>query len=134
MTEGAGYRQIEGSAALGRGRSMVAARRAHHQTGSRGRGVSGIVLIDGVGIEVPGHPVADFFSMTMDEVFIRAFITPEPFRVDPASLPPAAKAVAAGEQCLCRRLRGHGPVDERSGPGQLPAARRHRSPASDGDP
>ena len=27
--------------------------------------VSGIVLIDAVGIEVPGHPVADFFAMTM---------------------------------------------------------------------
>ena len=31
--------------------------------------VSGIVLIDAVGIEVPGHPVADFFSLTMDQVF-----------------------------------------------------------------
>jgi L-ascorbate metabolism protein UlaG (beta-lactamase superfamily)/pimeloyl-ACP methyl ester carboxylesterase len=58
--------------------------------------VSGIVLIDAVGIDVPGHPVADFFSMTMDEVFTRAFHNPEPFRIDPASLPPAARAVAAG--------------------------------------
>jgi L-ascorbate metabolism protein UlaG (beta-lactamase superfamily)/pimeloyl-ACP methyl ester carboxylesterase len=58
--------------------------------------VSGIVLVDAVGIEVPGHPVADFFSMTMDEVFARAFHNPEPFRVDPASLSPAAQAVAAG--------------------------------------
>jgi pimeloyl-ACP methyl ester carboxylesterase len=58
--------------------------------------VSGIVLIDAVGIDVPGHPVADFFSMTMDEVFTRAFHNPEPFRIDPGSLPPAARAVAAG--------------------------------------
>jgi pimeloyl-ACP methyl ester carboxylesterase len=35
--------------------------------------VSGLVLIDAVGIDVPGHPVADFFSMPMDEVFARAF-------------------------------------------------------------
>jgi len=33
------------------------------------------VLIDAVGIEVPGHPVADFFSLTTDEVFQRSFHT-----------------------------------------------------------
>ena len=31
--------------------------------------VSGAILVDAVGIEVPGHPVADFFSLTMDQVF-----------------------------------------------------------------
>ena len=60
--------------------------------------VSGIVLIDAVGIEVPGHPVADFFSLTMDQVFQRSFHNPEPFRIDPATLPPAAKAIAAGNR------------------------------------
>jgi pimeloyl-ACP methyl ester carboxylesterase len=25
--------------------------------------------VDAVGIEVPGHPVADFFSLTLDQVF-----------------------------------------------------------------
>src|SRR5271155_317303 len=49
--------------------------------------VSGIVLIDAVGIEVPGHPVADFFALTMDQVFARSFHNPEKFRVDPATLP-----------------------------------------------
>ena len=60
--------------------------------------VSGIVLIDAVGIEVPGHPVADFFSLTMDEVFQRSFHNPGPFRIDPATLPPAAQAIAAGNR------------------------------------
>jgi len=60
--------------------------------------VSGIVLIDAVGIEVPGHPVADFFSLTMDQVFQLSFHDPEPFRVDPATLPPAAQAIAAGNR------------------------------------
>jgi pimeloyl-ACP methyl ester carboxylesterase len=60
--------------------------------------VSGIVLIDTVGIEVPGHPVADFFSLTMDQVFRRTFHNPEPFRIDPATLPPAAQAIAAGNR------------------------------------
>jgi pimeloyl-ACP methyl ester carboxylesterase len=57
--------------------------------------VSGIVLVGAVGIEVPGHPVADFFSLTMDQVFQRSFHNPEPFRIDPAALPPAAQAIAA---------------------------------------
>jgi pimeloyl-ACP methyl ester carboxylesterase len=60
--------------------------------------VSGIVLIDAVGIEVPGHPVADFFSLTMDQVLQLSFHDPGPFRVDPATLPPAARAVAAGNR------------------------------------
>jgi pimeloyl-ACP methyl ester carboxylesterase len=60
--------------------------------------VSGIVLIDAVGIEVPGHPVADFFSLTLDQVFQLSFHNPEPFRINPATLPPAAQAVAAGNR------------------------------------
>jgi pimeloyl-ACP methyl ester carboxylesterase len=60
--------------------------------------VSGIVLIDAVGIEVPGHPVADFFSLTLDQVFQLSFHNPEPFRINPATLPPAAQAIAAGNR------------------------------------
>jgi pimeloyl-ACP methyl ester carboxylesterase len=60
--------------------------------------VSGIVLIDAVGIEVPGHPVADFFSLTMDQVLQLSFHNPAPFRIDPATLPPAAQAIAAGNR------------------------------------
>ena len=57
-----------------------------------------MVLVDAVGIEVPGHPVADFFSLTMDQVFQRSFHNPEPFRIDPATLPPAAQAIAVGNR------------------------------------
>jgi pimeloyl-ACP methyl ester carboxylesterase len=68
--------------------------------------VSRIVLIDAAGIDVPGHPVADFFSMTMDEVFTRAFHNPEPFRIDPATLPPAAQAIAAGNRAALAAYAG----------------------------
>jgi pimeloyl-ACP methyl ester carboxylesterase len=64
----------------------------------RSRRVSGIVLIDAVGIEVPGHPVADFFALTMDQVFARSFHNPEKFRIDPATLPAAAQAIAASNR------------------------------------
>ena len=60
--------------------------------------VSGVILVDAVGIEVPGHPIADFFSLTMDQLLQRSFHNPEPFRIDPAALPPAAQAIAAGNR------------------------------------
>ena len=28
------------------------------------RGITGFVIVDGVGIEVPGHLIADFFALT----------------------------------------------------------------------
>jgi pimeloyl-ACP methyl ester carboxylesterase len=70
-----------------------------------------IVLIDAVGIEVPGHPVADFFNLTMDEVFSRSFHNPEPFRVDPASMPPQAQAVAAGNRAALSAYAGESMSD-----------------------
>ena len=73
--------------------------------------VSGIVLIDAVGIEVPGHPVADFFALTMDQVFARSFHNPEPFRIDPATLPPAAQAVAAGNRAAIAAYAGASMAD-----------------------
>jgi pimeloyl-ACP methyl ester carboxylesterase len=60
--------------------------------------ISGAILVDAVGIEVPGHPVADFFSLSMDQVFALAFHNPERFRVDPTSLAPAAQAIIAGNR------------------------------------
>ncbi len=41
--------------------------------------ISGVVLIDAVGIEVPDQPVADFFTMGYDEFLGRAFHDPGPF-------------------------------------------------------
>ena len=73
--------------------------------------VSGIVLIDAVGIEVPGHPVADFFALTMDEVFRRTFHNPAPFRIDPTTLPPAAQAVAAGNRAAIATYAGSAMAD-----------------------
>ena len=60
--------------------------------------VSAAILIDAVGIEVPGNPVADFFSLSMDQVFALAFHNPERFRVDPTTLPLAAQAIMAANR------------------------------------
>ncbi len=57
--------------------------------------VGSLVLVDAVGIEVPGHPVADFFSLTMAEVFALSFHDPKVFAVDPATLPPEQQQMMA---------------------------------------
>ena len=53
---------------------------------------SGYVIVDGIGIEVPGHPLADFSSLTPAEVAQHTFHDPERFGIDPSSLPPEAQS------------------------------------------
>lgn len=60
--------------------------------------ISGVVIVDGVGIEVPGHPVADFFSLTMSQVADLSYHHPDAFRIDFSKLPPAQEAAMAGNR------------------------------------
>ena len=73
--------------------------------------VSRAILIDAAGLEVPGHPVADFFSLTMDQVFELSFHNPGPYRIDPATLPPAAQAIAAGNRAALSAYAGRAMTD-----------------------
>ena len=57
--------------------------------------ISGIVLLDAVGIEVEGHPVADVSGLSLPEIQALSFHDPTPFRVDPATIPDAQKAIMA---------------------------------------
>jgi pimeloyl-ACP methyl ester carboxylesterase len=57
--------------------------------------VSGIVLLDAVGIEVEGHPVADVSNLSLPEIQALSFHDPTPFRVDPANVPEVQKAIMA---------------------------------------
>lgn len=59
--------------------------------------VSSYVLVDAVGLEVPGYPVVDFFSLTPAEVAQRSYYDPATFGVDPAKLPPGAQAAMGGD-------------------------------------
>jgi pimeloyl-ACP methyl ester carboxylesterase len=68
--------------------------------------IGGIVLVDAVGIDVPDQPVADFFTTSYDEFLERAFHDPEAFRVDLASLPPAAQATAAANRAALATYTG----------------------------
>ena len=58
--------------------------------------ISGIVLVDAVGIEVENHAVADVSGLSVPEIQALSFHDPTPFRVvDPATIPDAQKAIMA---------------------------------------
>ena len=60
--------------------------------------MSGLILVDAVGIDVPAHPIADFFALTMAEVQDLSYYNPEAFRMDPETLPPASQNIVAGNR------------------------------------
>jgi pimeloyl-ACP methyl ester carboxylesterase len=70
-----------------------------------------VVLVDAVGIEVPGHPVVDFFALTMDEVAQHSYYTPAAFRIDVDALPPAAREAMAGNRATLAVYGGTGMTD-----------------------
>lgn len=50
--------------------------------------LSGLVLVNGVGIQVDGHPVPDVSTLTPSELSALSFHNPDAFRVDPATITP----------------------------------------------
>jgi pimeloyl-ACP methyl ester carboxylesterase/mannose-6-phosphate isomerase-like protein (cupin superfamily) len=63
--------------------------------------VAAVILVDAAGLQVDAHPIADFFSLTMDQVAELSYFNPDAFRIDLDALPPAAKAaMAANRQAL----------------------------------
>ncbi len=60
--------------------------------------IGNLVLVDAVGIEVPGHPVVDFFSLAPRQVAELSYHDPERFGIDPTKLPPEALEAMAGNR------------------------------------
>ena len=65
-----------------------------------------LVVINGTGIEVPGAPAADFFSLTPRGVAEHAYYEPDKFYVDPASLPPERVAVQRANIATLKAVAG----------------------------
>jgi pimeloyl-ACP methyl ester carboxylesterase len=59
----------------------------------RPHGLSHLILVDAVGIDVPGHPVTDVSGMAVPEIMRLSFHDPRPFLRDPASLSVEEQAV-----------------------------------------
>jgi pimeloyl-ACP methyl ester carboxylesterase len=58
-----------------------------------------IALVDAVGIEVAGHPAADFFALTPAQVAEHSWYDPSRAVIpDPATLPPPAREILAGNR------------------------------------
>src|SRR5260370_15800379 len=70
-----------------------------------------MTILDGVGIDVPGHPVADFFNLTFPQIAQLSYHDPERFRIDPEALPPAARAEIAGNRAALAVYAGEPMVD-----------------------
>lgn len=62
------------------------------------RGLTRLVLIDAVGIDVPGHPVTDVSGMPVPEIMKLSFHDPAPFLRDPATLSDEELAALAANQ------------------------------------
>ena len=57
-----------------------------------------IVLVDAVGVDVPGHPVVDFFTLTLDQVADLSYHNPDAFRIDPSTMSPEQQAGMVGNR------------------------------------
>ena len=64
--------------------------------------ISSLVLVDAVGIEVPDHPVADVFSLSLDELSRLSYHDPARFRIDPSKFTPEQKAGRAANMAALR--------------------------------
>jgi pimeloyl-ACP methyl ester carboxylesterase len=63
--------------------------------------VSRYVIVDAVGLQVSGHAVVDFFSLTPAQVAQRRYRDPERYGIDPSTLAPEAQeSMASNRQTL----------------------------------
>jgi pimeloyl-ACP methyl ester carboxylesterase len=72
----------------------------------RGERISELVLIDAVGIDVPGEPMTDFFALDARGVAEHSFHDSERFYVDPATIPPEQAATMQATIATMRAVAG----------------------------
>ncbi|MGC2034070.1 MAG: alpha/beta hydrolase [Thermoplasmata archaeon] len=63
-----------------------------------GHRLKNVVLVDAVGIDVAGHPIADFFHLSLDEVAQRSYHDPGAFPINIATLTDQQKAGMAANR------------------------------------
>lgn len=68
--------------------------------------VSQLVLIDAVGVDIPSHPMTDFFSLDPRGIAEYSYHEPTRFHVDPSSLPPERFALMKGNIATLKLLAG----------------------------
>jgi len=68
--------------------------------------ISGLVLVDAVGIDVEGHPVTDIFPLSMDELARLSYANPAAFCIDPAAMTEDQRAGMAANRAALRAYGG----------------------------
>ena len=63
----------------------IASEMALHDTAQR---ISGLVVVNGVGIQVAGHPIPDVSTLAPEQLSALSFYNPAAFRVDPSTVTP----------------------------------------------
>ena len=65
-----------------------------------------LTIVDGVGVEVPGEKIVDFFALTPRGVAEHSYHEPDRFFVDPATLPPERMALIRGNIATLKIVAG----------------------------
>jgi pimeloyl-ACP methyl ester carboxylesterase len=60
--------------------------------------VGAVALVDAAGVDLAEDPIADFFSLTPDEVVNLSYFEPDRYRIDVAAMPAAQKAMMAANR------------------------------------
>ena len=76
----------------------IAAELALAESAAPDRRVTSVVLVDAAGLQIDTAPIADFFSLTLDQVFDLSYFDPKAFRIDPATLTPERAATQAANR------------------------------------
>jgi pimeloyl-ACP methyl ester carboxylesterase len=86
------------------------------------RRITRIVLVDALGIDVPGHPVIDFFALPIPEIANYSYHQPDRFRLDPATMPAAQREAMAGNRAALAVYAGTSSMTDSSLAGRLAAS------------
>ncbi|WP_433175505.1 alpha/beta fold hydrolase [Actinoallomurus sp. CA-150999] len=73
--------------------------------------VERLILVDAVGLDSAEHPVADFFSLTLDQVADFSYANPDAYRIDLGALTDEQKAVTAGNRAALQAYGGRSMSD-----------------------
>ena len=73
--------------------------------------VTRLVVIDGAGLVSAGHPMADFYSLTLDQVTELSWANPEGHRIDLSAMTDAQRAIAVGNRAALQAYGGQSMAD-----------------------
>ena len=73
--------------------------------------VARLVIIDGAGLDSADHPMADFYSLTLDQVTELSWANPEGHRIDLSAMTEAQRAIAGGNRAALAAYGGTSMAD-----------------------